>query len=187
MLQNTEERQRLSKLTGGLLNGPIGMWMNVPTHELNFNGSLLSRGFWLYVWEITASDSRCYHYVGRTGDSSTVNAQSPFSRLSQHLGLNPKSNALRRHLDGIGVTPEACINFRLVSCGPLFDEAADETSHREARDTVAALEKTLADAMEVAGYVMLNKVHCRRALDQELFDMVRASFAEHFPKLKVEG
>ncbi|TLM69244.1 MAG: hypothetical protein FDZ69_00285 [Deltaproteobacteria bacterium] len=158
--------------------------MKIPIHELNFNGSLLSRGFWLYVWEITASDGCHYYYVGRTGDSSTVNAQSPFSRLSQHLGMNPKSNALRRHLDRAGVNPEACINFRLVSCGPLLAEAADEDTHRRSRDMVAAMEKALADAMAAAGYAMLNKVHCRKVLDEPLFDKVLAEFAEHFSKLR---
>ena len=27
--------------------------MTATTHELTFNGGLLERGFWLYVWEIT--------------------------------------------------------------------------------------------------------------------------------------
>ena len=50
--------------------------------SLSFSGELLQRGFWLYVWEVTAADGRTVHYVGRTGDSSSPNAQSPFTRFS---------------------------------------------------------------------------------------------------------
>ena len=36
--------------------------------------------------------------MGRTGDSSSSNAQSPFNRMDQHLGFNKRSNVLRRRL-----------------------------------------------------------------------------------------
>ena len=44
----------------------------------------LERGFWLYVWVIDGAGDTL-HYVGRTGDSSSSNAQSPFNRMGQHL------------------------------------------------------------------------------------------------------
>ena len=44
--------------------------MKLSLHQLAFDGALLARGFWLYVWEITPKDGGKVHYVGRTGDSS---------------------------------------------------------------------------------------------------------------------
>jgi len=61
-------------------------------------GGILQRGFWLYVWEVTPADKAPLYYVGRTGDSSSTNAQSPFNRMGQHLGFAKNSNMLRRHL-----------------------------------------------------------------------------------------
>lgn len=151
-----------------------------------FEGALLERGFWLYVWEITAADGRVLHYVGRTGDSSSANAQSPFSRLSQHLGTNGRANALRRHLKDAGIeAPETCQRFSLFPYGPIFPEGRGSTTeHNESRDVVAALEKALADAMVAAGYEVLNKISCRRPLDETLFARIRSEFAVHFPKLR---
>jgi hypothetical protein len=54
--------------------------------QLSIPGALLERGFWLYVWEVLTEDGNTVLYVGRTGDSSSAHAQSPFNRLSQHLG-----------------------------------------------------------------------------------------------------
>ena len=81
--------------------------------SLSFSGALLQRGFWLYVWEVTAEDGRRVLYVGRTGDSSSANAQSPFNRLSQHLGNNEHANALRRQLEEAGINPVTCRSFDL--------------------------------------------------------------------------
>lgn len=158
--------------------------MNGSTHVISFSGTILARGFWLYVWEITAADHRKFYYVGRTGDSSSLNAQSPFSRLSQHLGMNPSSNALRRHLLNEGLNPETCTTYRLVSCGPLFPEENILKQHQVSRDVVAALEKALAEAMSRAGYSVLNTVRCRKPLDTKLFAKVQAEFAAHFPALR---
>jgi hypothetical protein len=38
-------------------------------HEVRFEGGVLQRGFWLYVWEVTPADQAPLYYVGRTGDS----------------------------------------------------------------------------------------------------------------------
>ena len=158
--------------------------MKLFLHQLAFDGELLARGFWLYVWEITTKDGAKVHYVGRTGDSSSLNAQSPFARLSQHLGRNEKANALRRNLELHKVAAEECRAFRLFACGPILPEIQSEVQHRRSRDVVAALEKALADAMQAAEYVMLNEVTCRKPLDPELWRAVVAAFGEHFPKLQ---
>lgn len=154
--------------------------MPADTHAFAFSGQLLHRGFWLYVWEIQPSGGETIYYVGRTGDSSSANAQSPFNRMGQHLGFNLKSNVLRRRLEKSGVAPEAC-EFRLIAHGPILPEAKTVEEHRHARDMVAALEKALADAMCTAGYNVINPVHCRMPLDDEIFEDVRKAFASHFP------
>lgn len=43
---------------------------------LTFDGAILQRGFWLYVWEITPVGAAPLYYVGRTGESSSTHAQS---------------------------------------------------------------------------------------------------------------
>jgi hypothetical protein len=156
--------------------------MTAATHELAFDGGLLRRGFWLYVWEITC-DGRVLYYVGRTGDSSSLNAQSPFNRMAQHLGFRKESNALRKQLDDRGIAPEQC-RFRLVAHGPVLDEGKTREEHRPRMQKTAAMEKALAQAMCAAGYDVLNSVKCRVPLDQVAFAAVRKAFEESFPKLK---
>jgi hypothetical protein len=46
---------------------------------------VLQRGFWLCVWQINLRDGPAVYYVGRTGDSSSLKAQSPFSRVRTHV------------------------------------------------------------------------------------------------------
>jgi len=152
------------------------------THTLSFDGAILARGFWLYVWEITTITGQKLYYVGRTGDSSSDNAQSPFNRMGQHLGFNQNSNVLRKHLTGKNVMPENC-TFRLVAHGPIHNETSGFDSHRISRDSVAAMEKALAEAMTSAGYNVINKVHCRKSLDTCLFADALTAFQQHFPKL----
>lgn len=156
--------------------------MKARTHELNFHGELLDRGFWLYVWEITTPTQALSYYVGRTGDSSSSNAQSPFNRMGQHLGFNARSNVLRRHLKAKGIDPNKC-TFRLVAHGPILEEAKTQQAHLERRDRVASLEKALAQALSAVGYEVMNKIHCRKELDPKAFAVVRAAFAKHFKKL----
>jgi len=156
--------------------------MRTAIYELNFDGELLERGFWLYVWEITTPSQTHLYYVGRTGDSSSDNAQSPFNRMAQHLGFNEKSNPLRRYLRGEGVAPEKC-NFRLVAHGPIVKEAGSPHAHRERRDRVSAMEKALATTMTAVGYRVMNRVNCRIEVDAQMFKTVRAAFTTWFPKL----
>jgi len=154
-------------------------------YEVTFGGGLLARGFWLYVWEITRPNGAKLYYVGRTGDSSSINAQSPFSRMGQHLGFNKRANALRRLLigHGVGANVETC-SFRLVAYGPILEEAHDARQHSSRRDIVASLEKALADAMYQSGHDIINTVHCKKPLDASLFADVRTAFATSFPKLQ---
>ncbi|MGD0271200.1 MAG: hypothetical protein ABSB14_19180 [Candidatus Sulfotelmatobacter sp.] len=156
--------------------------MTATTHELTFNGGLLERGFWLYVWEITTPQDTHLYYVGRTGDSSSIKAQSPFNRMGQHLGFNNHGNPLRRYLKTEDVDPERCF-FRLVAYGPILEEAATQEEHRQRRDRIGAMEKALAEAMASAGYRVINTVHCRIKVDAELFARIRDSFASNFEKL----
>lgn len=160
--------------------------MELATHELKFDGEILQRGFWLYIWEITTQEQKNIYYVGRTGDSSSINAQLPFNRMGQHLGFNDKSNVLRRRLEGIGIDPAKCI-FRLVAHGPILEEATTRELHRERRDTVAGFEKALAKAMTEAGYKVMNTVNCRKMLDEEQFDQILNTFAVEFPKIHGKG
>jgi hypothetical protein len=156
--------------------------MKTKTLELKFNGELLQRGFWLYVWEIQTPKKTLLYYVGRTGDSSSINAQSPFNRMGQHLGFNEKSNVLRRHLKGKKINPDSC-SFRLIAHGPILKEAKTKDEHRKRRDSIAAMEKALANEMTEVGYKVINTVNCRKKLDAPKFALVRAAFAVHFEML----
>jgi hypothetical protein len=152
--------------------------------EVRFDGGVLRRGFWLYVWEVMPPDETPLYYVGRTGDSSSINAQSPFNRMGQHLGFAKNSNMLRGHLGRHGVDPERCV-FRLVALGPLEEESNAESrdEHEERRDRVAAMEKALAEVLTAAGYRVMNRVASRKRLEVARFAEVRAAFAAAFPQL----
>jgi hypothetical protein len=153
-------------------------------HELQFDGSVLRRGFWLYVWEVTPPREAPLYYVGRTGDSSSTNAQSPFNRMGQHLGFAENSSMLRKHLGHHQIEPETC-SFRLIALGPLEQEseAVERAEHDARRDVVAAMEKALARAMRDAGYRVMNEVKSRKALDAERFNDVLTAFSGKFPAL----
>ena len=156
--------------------------MNVATHELNFHGGLLTRGFWLYVWDISTLENRHLRFVGRTADSSSKNAQSPFNRMGQHLAFNPKINVLRRTLKSKDVDPEKCA-FGLVADGPILPEAVNSEEHKKNRDRIAAMEKALALALSESGYEVINNVQCRANLDAAAFGVVRGTFSAHFRSL----
>ena len=153
-------------------------------HEISLRGSTLRRGFWLYAWEVTTANGDVVVYVGRTGDNSSPNAQSPFNRMGQHLGNSDASNTLRKHLIRRGIDPAAC-DLRLVAYGPILDEAPDHDmdEHKIRRNVVGALEKRLADELTAAGYDVLNPVRCRWELDDALWADVLAVFAGEFPRL----
>lgn len=159
--------------------------MGAELHKLSFSGSMLVRGFWLYVWEVITENEETKLYIGMTGDIASLKAQSPFNRMSQHLGLNKHANALRRHLEKNKITSESCKAFDMVAYGPIFDEgdAMDDHRFRCSWAKVFALEKALADALHDSGYTVLNTVNCQREPDQQLWDTVKEVFAQRFPKL----
>ncbi|MFN8160882.1 MAG: hypothetical protein U0R52_07555 [Solirubrobacterales bacterium] len=149
------------------------------THTVALDGGTLQRGFWLYTWEVTPPDGEKLLYVGRTGDSSSPNAQSPFNRMGKHLGNLETSSMLRNHLDKRGVLPEQC-KFRLVAHGPILEEADGMEAHKERRDLIGALEKKLAEDLAAAGYEVMNTVNCLKPLDEEMYAPVHAAFAQEF-------
>lgn len=157
--------------------------MKSETLVLKMPSEMLKRGFWLYVWRIKTPKG-VKLYVGRTGDSSSARANPPYLRMGQHLGNNEKQNALRRQLLKVGVEPEDCVSFELISHGPLIPEKNSFEAHKRPRDIVAALEKRLRDSLSEAGYQVLNTVHCRKELDKKRWRDVHAAFAKYFPKIK---
>lgn len=157
--------------------------MNAALHHLSLPGAMLARGFWLYVWEVTDYSGKPWLYVGRTGDSSSTNAQSPFSRLSQHLGSNRRGNALRRNLTQAGVDADTCRSFELSCYGPILAECATMEEHGPSRDFMAGLEKGLREALHTAGYRLLNEVKSRHPIDELKMAEVLDAFAGRFSRL----
>ena len=138
----------------------------------SFDGALLRRGFWLYVWRVRQGD-RSALYVGRTGDSSSGYAGSPFSRLGQHLDVRPnaKGNTLLKNLRKAGFKPEFA-RFELLAVGPLFLEQDTLEKHRKYRDIIAPLETALAAHLRVQGHEVLGTHPARKPHDQLLFAKV---------------
>lgn len=154
--------------------------MKPALHEISFDGSVLTKGFWLYVWEIKTSDGHLVYYVGCTGDKSSGVCQSPFDRFSKHLGGNPNNNALKRHLTKRGLRQEDC-SFRFHTLGPLSVDS--HLRHDQQCDLVASLEKALADSMLAASYDVLNRVKCLKARDEVLWRHALSQFVKVFPIL----
>ena len=158
--------------------------MGPKTYTVELDGGTLSRGFWLYVWNVTTPDDKQVLYVGRTGDNSTPNAQSPFNRMGQHLGFAKNSSMLRNHLGERGVKPEEC-EFRFIAHGPVLGEVLDKDmeAHKQRRNIVGALEKKLAEDLRVAGYNVVNTINCHWPLDEALYGQIRSAFVDEFPRL----
>ena len=126
-------------------------------YSIAFDGRVLDRGFWIYVIDVDSPSGRVL-YVGRTGDSSSANASSPFSRIGQHLDCRPnaKGNALARNLRNEGIEPGDC-RMEMIAIGPIFPEEKQFDAHRPVRDRVAALESGVAKALTSRGYRVLGK------------------------------
>jgi hypothetical protein len=154
------------------------------TFAVTLDGALLRRGFYLYVWKITPPDGEQVLYVGRTGDSSSPNAQSLFNRLGQNLGTLATSSMVRNNLEKRGIDPTQC-QFEMIGYGPIFDEVPnkDMEAHKAIRDKAGAAEKKLAEDLKTAGYDVMNDVRCSAPLDEEVYEPVRAAFAAKFAAL----
>jgi hypothetical protein len=128
------------------------------TSTMTFDGSLLNRGFWIYVIRITGAKGRRLMYVGRTGDNSSRNAGSPFRRIAAHLNLSPsaRGNSLSRLLLTHELNAETC-QFRLIAVGPIFRERSSMRRHRPIRNRMTAIEKAVADHFRKKGFEVLGK------------------------------
>jgi hypothetical protein len=133
--------------------------MTINTYQMAFNGEVLDRGFWLYVWEITEANAK-HLYVGRTGDSSSPNASSPFNRIGQHLDFreNAKGNSLAKRLKEAGINPKKS-KFRMLALGPLFPEQETFEAHKSFRDQMATFEYELARHLLNNGFSVLGVHH----------------------------
>jgi len=151
-------------------------------HQITIPTEVLQRGFWLYVWQVSLRDGTAVYYVGRTGDSSSLKAQSPFSRVSAHLGPNKHANALRRNLNKKDISFDDCERLELVTFGPLYAEADNLTDHNDRRDKAHALESKLCRAM-AQNYKVLNTVECRKEADPAMWQSVQSAFARRFKLL----
>ena len=142
------------------------------SYETSFSGKILERGFWLYVWRITEFNKTVW-YVGRTGDSSSPNAASPFGRLSQHLDLRPSATAsmLANHLRKVSIHPENC-EYKLLAIGPLFPEQETFDAHKPYRDIVGLLEAELAFNISQRSLEIIGSHPKRGNYDLALFDEI---------------
>jgi hypothetical protein len=119
--------------------------MMINSHQITFDGEVLQRGFWLYMVEIRCVGKK-YVYIGRTGDSSSPNAASPFLRIGQHLdfGDNARSNSLAKRLKEQKIDPTRS-RFRILALGPFFPEQESFEAHKPYRDQMATLEYEIAE------------------------------------------
>ena len=142
---------------------------------LSFNGSILNRGFWLYVWHIRLGRSQ-FLYVGRTGDSSSVHAASPFSRLSRHLDDRPNAaaNMIIRHIEEKNLDLLRC-SYKMIAIGPLFPEQTDRDRHRKCRDIVASLEGALANYLNLR-YNVVGSHPQPRSINKTIIDPLCKAF-----------
>ena len=147
-------------------------------HRINFSGAILERGFWLYFWRIKYINTE-FVYVGRTGDSSSRFAASPFSRLSRHLDVSESASAnmLLRHVKQRGFDPISC-SFEMVALGPFFTEQHSLAQHRKIRDIVAPLESALALYLRQKGFDVVGSHPTVGEVDKELFLKIQSAVDE---------
>ncbi len=154
--------------------------MNTLTPSVaQFDGSLLRRGFWVYVVEI-ASMSRKHYYVGRTGDTSSPFASSLFDRLSAHLNQKPsaKGNSLYKRFLTSLIAPNV---YRVICNGPQFEQQVNMASHRPLRDQMAALESHVAELLRSRRYSVIGAHPRARPADAALLERVLPIIDKHFP------
>ncbi len=149
-------------------------------YRTSFDGQILKRGFWLYVWKISTTKGKCL-YVGRTGDSSSPNAASPFNRIGQLLDSreNAKGNTMAKRLLEKGIKPSDC-KFEMFAIGPIFPEQSSWEKHTPVRDTVAALEFALSEELKKRKYMVLGTHTSKKSLNEHLFEKVLEKINDYF-------
>ena len=141
-------------------------------HKAKIDGNLLKRGFWIYLYVIKQGQKEIF-YVGRTGDSSSANAGSPFERLTGHLNrkFTAKSAAMLRQLTKYGFNVEKC-TFELFAFGPIHPEQKDFERHKVYRDILASLEKAIAAELGKRGYTVVGTHSSKVECSPELLSLV---------------
>jgi hypothetical protein len=144
----------------------------IKCHKAKFDGNLLKRGFWIYICVIAQNGKEAL-YVGRTGDSSSPYAASPFLRLTGHLNRKStaKSAAMLNQLTKHGFDVEQC-SFQLYAFGPLFPEQLLFEQHKPYRDILAGLEKGFAKKLHDRGYIVIGTHNSKIECDTELLSQV---------------
>jgi hypothetical protein len=152
---------------------------NKELYEVNFDGILLKRGFWLYMWKIKHDNNNAFYYVGRTGDTASPNAASPFNRMATHFNFrsNAKGNCITRQLKHKKINPTDC-SYQLLAYGPIFPEQKGMENHKVYRDKIALLEAELAYRMKnELGYEVLGSHPKRKSIeDAALFNEIWHKF-----------
>ncbi len=139
---------------------------------MSFHGEILERGFWIYVWEIKNKKEK-YIYVGRTGDSSSPNAASPFNRIGQHLDFrsNAKGNSLAKRLKEVGINLSSS-TFRMLAIGPIFPEQDCFEKHRPFRDQMATIEFELANHLSSQGFKVIGNHHAGTHVEESIISEI---------------
>lgn len=151
---------------------------------MSFDGGVLQRGFWIYIWRI-ANSSGEWIYVGRTGDSSSANASSPFARIGQHLDfrLNAKGNTMAKQLKRAGVDLLHS-KFKMIAVGPIFDEQQDFNSHKPLRDKMSGLEKEVACILRDRNYMVIGTHQSKTQPDAKTLKLLVKQIDRFFPAKK---
>lgn len=151
--------------------------------KMSFDGGVLERGFWVYVWQVT-TPRHVVFYVGRTGDSSSCFAASPFRRIGQHLDFHDtaKANSLAKHLKAQKIIPSSC-SFQMIALGPFFPEQKNLAAHRRCRDEIVAVESHVASCLCSRGFTVLGDTRTRKTCSQQLRqcaeDFVKTQFGRN--------
>ena len=154
---------------------------------MEFEGGMLQRGFWIYIWRITNISGE-WLYVGRTGDSSSSNAGSPFTRIGQHLNFRPnaKGNSMLKQLKKANVDIISS-KFEMIAVGPIFDEQKDFDSHKPIRDIISAIEKAIALILCHRNYKVLGIHQSTSALDSSILNLVIEKIDKYFPNKHINA
>jgi hypothetical protein len=150
-------------------------------YKMSFDGQILERGFWLYIWKINHIEE-IFFYIGRTGDSSSPYASSPFNRIGSHLDFreNAKGNTLAKRLKEKGVEAKNS-KFSMMAIGPIFPEQRDFEAHKFYRDKVATYEYEIANYLKIEGKKVLGTHHRGTHVDESILKEFKervATFAE---------